>query len=148
VADIGAFRDLQRHRVLSQNHQDYTTHYSFDVPWDIQMAGLADRYSCALHDADTAFTVIAEEYPNEAQYVVPFAFKMRWRIKINLRSLYHLIELRTCKQGHASYREIAQQMYFQVLKVHPRLVSGMLVDLNSYELERLDAENKLDGRMK
>jgi thymidylate synthase ThyX len=146
-ADIGAYRDLQRHRVLSQNHQPYTCHYDFDVPWEVSMAGVADRYAYALEDARTAFTVIAEELPNEAQYVVPFAYKMRWRMTINLRSLYHFVELRTCKQGHANYREIAQQLYWAVYRVHPMLVEGMKVDLATYDLSRLDSEIKIDERM-
>jgi thymidylate synthase ThyX len=86
--------------------------------------------------------------PNEAQYVVPLAFRMRWRMSLNLREAYHLCELRAAPQGHPTYRKIAQEIYAQILAVHPTLAEGMhFVDMNDYALERLDAERRLDAKM-
>jgi thymidylate synthase ThyX len=70
-------------------------------------------------------------------------------VKFNLREAYHFIELRSARQGHPSYRAIAQSMYYQIKSVHPFLTSFMdFVDLNNYELERLAAEQKIDARLK
>ena len=78
---------------------------------------------------------------------MPFAYRIRWRIKLNLREAYHLIELRAAPQGHPTYRAIAQAMFREIERVHPTLAAGMrFVDLNDYALERLAAEQRLDAK--
>ena len=88
------------------------------------------------------------DLPEQAQYAVPMAFRVRWRIKLNLRAAYHLAELRSAPQGHPAYRRIAQAIYTQIRAVHPALAEGMrFVDMGDYELERLDAERRLDAKL-
>lgn len=144
LADIGAYRDLQRHRVLSQEHQNYTTQHGYDVPRELIESGLDSQYKDALNKADEAFREAYKNYPIAAQYMVPFAYKIRWKIKVNLRESYHFIELRSGRQGHPSYRKIAQEMYLAIKAKHPLLVEGMLVDMNDHDLERIEAEKKKD----
>jgi thymidylate synthase ThyX len=73
---------------------------------------------------------------------------MRWRFTVNLREAYHLCELRSGPQGHPTYRLVAQQMYQHIARVHPELAAAMkFVDLNDYELERLESEKKLDRKL-
>ena len=92
--------------------------------------------------------MIAAELPDQAQYGVPMAFRVRWRIKLNLRAAYHMAELRSAPQGHPAYRRIAQAIYAQIRAVHPTLAEGMrFVDMGDYELERLDAERRLDAKL-
>ena len=148
LADLGAYRDLQRHRVLTQERQRYTVRHSYVTPPEIEAAGLAARYAEALEHAADAVEAIAADLPEQAQYAVPLAFRIRWRIKLNLREIYHLAELRSAPQGHPTYRRIAQAIYTQVRAVHPALAEGMrYVDMSDYPLERLDAERRLDAKL-
>lgn len=148
LADLGAYRDLHRHRVCTQERQSYTVDCGYVVPNELVEAGLAATYTQALETAATAFYTIAQDLPIAAQYLVPFAYRVRWRIKLNLREAYHFIELRSGRQGHPGYREVAQEMYRQIQAIHPNLAAGMyFVDLNDYHLERLAAEQKLDAKL-
>ena len=98
--------------------------------------------------AETA-ELIAKDLPDASEYVVPFAYLVRWRVKLNLREVYHLVELRSTRQGHPSYRAIAQQMYQQIQIHHPTLVDSMkFVDLNDYALERLSSEQRIDFKLR
>jgi thymidylate synthase ThyX len=148
LADLGAYRDLQRHRMLTQERQRYTVRHGYVTPPELEDAGLAPAYAQALERAAAAVETIGADLPAPAQYAVPLAFRVRWRVKLNLREIYHLAELRSAPQGHPSYRRIAQEIYTQVRAVHPALAEGMrFVDLADYALERLDAERRLDAKM-
>jgi thymidylate synthase ThyX len=148
LADLGAYRDLQRHRLLTQERQAYTTRHGFVTPPELADANLATPYSAALEQAAAAVEIIAGELPEQAQYAVPLAFRVRWRIKLNLREVYHLAELRSAPQGHPSYRRVAQAIAAAVRDVHPALAEGMrFVDMGDYALERLDAERRLDAKL-
>lgn len=148
LADIGAYRDLHRHRVLTQERQAYDVRHGFYTPQELHDADLARPYAEALERAAAVYRAIADDLPEAAQYAVPMAYRVRWRITMNLRELYHLAELRSAPQGHPTYRLIAQELYAQVRNVHPLLVEGMrFVDMNTYALERLDAERRLDAKL-
>ena len=148
LADIGAYRDIQRHRMLTQERQPYTVRHGFITPLELEAAKLAQPYADALERAADTFETIAADMPNEAQYAVPLAFRMRWRMTFNLREAYHLCELRAAPQGHPTYRKIAQEIYSHIREVHPTLAEGMrFVDMNDYALERLDAERRLDAKL-
>ncbi|GIV89932.1 MAG: thymidylate synthase [Chloroflexus sp.] len=147
LADIGAYRDLQRHRILTQERQRFTVTHGYVTPPELEVIGVADRYRAALDQAAELVSDLECEFPHEAQYAVPFAFRVRWRIKLNLREAYHLIELRSARQGHPSYRRIAQLMFQAIRAVHPTLAAGMrFVDHNDYDLERLAAEQRIDQK--
>lgn len=148
LADIGAYRDLQRHRILSQERQRFSSKHGYATPAELEDAGLAADYQRALEQAGELAARIGDDMPDEAGYAVPMAFRVRWRVTLNLRELYHLVELRSTPQGHPGYRRIAQAMYSQVQAVHPLLAEGMhFVDLGEYNLERLDAERRLDAKL-
>jgi len=149
VADIGAYRDLHRDRMLTQERQRFGVDLGFVVPPELEAAGLAEPFSQALEKAAECTAVLKGTLPEQAQYTVPMAFRTRWRITLNLRELFHLVELRSAPQGHPTYRRIAQAMYTLVLRTHPRLVKGMrFVDMGNYALERLAAEQRLDAKMR
>lgn len=148
LADLGAYRDLQRHRMLTQERQSYSVRHGYAIPPELDEAGLAPAYRDALDQAAAAVEDIAADLPDPAQYGIPLAFRVRWRITLNLREIYHLAELRSAPQGHPSYRRIAQAIYAQVAAVHPALSEGMrYVDMGDYALERLDAERRLDAKL-
>ncbi|WP_322513263.1 FAD-dependent thymidylate synthase [Chloroflexus sp.] len=147
LADIGAYRDLQRHRVLTQERQRFTVAHGYVTPPELELIGVADQYRAALAQAAELVTDLQADFPHEAQYAVPFAFRIRWRVKLNLREAYHLIELRSARQGHPAYRQIAQMMFHAINAVHPTLAAGMrFVDQRDYDLERLAAEQRIDQK--
>jgi thymidylate synthase ThyX len=147
LADLGAYRDLQRHRLLTQERQRYTVRHGYVTPPELEAAGLAAPYQAALEQAAATMEAISRDLPDAAGYAVPFAFRIRWRIKLNLRAAYHLAELRSSQQGHPSYRAIAQEIYRQIQAVHPALAEGMrFVDMQDYHLARLAAEQRQDAR--
>jgi thymidylate synthase ThyX len=149
LADIGAYRDLHRHRVLSQERQSYSIEHGYIVPPEIETAGFAQPYREALEKAAQTYQLISQTLPEAAQYIVPLAYRVRWRIKLNLREVYHFVELRSGRQGHPTYRAIAQEIYRQILAIHPTLVASMsFVDLDDYDLERLRAEKRIDEKSK
>ena len=148
LADIGAYRDLQRHRILTQQRQRYSVRHGYVTPPELAEYGFAGAYAQALERAAELAEAVEVDLPEQAQYVVPLAFRVRWQITINLRAAYHLAELRSAPQGHPAYRQIAQAIYAQIRAVHPTLAEGMrFVDLSDYALERLDAERRLDDKL-
>ena len=143
ISDFGAYRDLQRHRLLTQERQRLTTDYGYYVPQEIIDAGLEKPYREALEKGKQAFEEIQKELPIEAQYVVPMAYNVRWYFKANLRSLIWLCELRSAPQGHAVYRKIAQNMVQQIIETIPQFERFFkFVDFDGHDLGRLAQEER------
>jgi len=146
-ANYGMFRDLHRHRVLSQEKQPLSTSHGFDTPWELAEAGIEKEYNEVMMKAAEAFEQISKDFPSEAQYIVPRGFRMRWYMKLNLREVHHLTELRSSKQGHPDYRKMAQNMRNLVAEKHPTLVAYMQVDMNEYALPRIESEKRIDRKL-
>ena len=148
IANFGAYRDLHRHRMLTQERQDLTTWHGYDLPKELVAMGVADEFRHAMEVAAETYEKIHASHPLEAQYVVPMAYRMRWYVTMTLREVFHLVELRSMRQGHPDYRRIAQQIFLKVREVHPALAEYMrFVDMNEYSLERIEAEKQLDKRI-
>jgi thymidylate synthase ThyX len=149
LADYGAFRDLQRHRLLTLEWQPLTTRHGHVTPDELAEAGaLADwtrvmEESAALHDA---LAVVA---PAAAPYAVAMAYRVRFYMELNAREAMHMIELRTSPQGHPAYRRICQAMYRLIAEQagHRALAQTMRhVDHSGAETGRLDAERAAERR--
>ena len=148
TGNFGMYRDLHRHRMLTQERQLLTTKHGFDMPQELVDTGFEGNVKEAVAAADLLYSKMAPEFPYEAQYMAPLGCRMRWYIKMNLREAYHFCELRSMRQGHADYRKVAQDMQKLISKVHPLLASGMsFVDFGTYDLERLEAEKKIDRKL-
>jgi thymidylate synthase ThyX len=145
VANLGAYRDLHRHRVLTQERQDFTTIHGYDTPRELADAGLQGEFDRCMSEAAELYEKVYHDFPREAQYVVPFAYKIRWYIKMNLREAVHLCELRTMPQGHPDYRFITQEIWRKIQEVHPALAeAGKFIDWKSYRLGRLQSEMRTE----
>lgn len=143
VTDFGAYRDLHRHRLLTQENQLLTCDYGFYTPLEIQGTPYEEEYCYALNQAKEVYDMIAAELPEEAQYVVPMAYHIRWYFHVNLRALQWLCELRSSPAGHSSYRHVAQVMAKQVCNVFPAFERFFkFVDYEGYELGRLSQEQR------
>ena len=141
--NFGMFRDLHRHRILTIERQLLSTKHGYDIPKEVVYSGIEKDFKDCMYLSDNVYRKLAKTMPYEAQYVVNFAYKYPYFIKINLRELYHMVELRTIAQGHPDYRYICQEIYKKVNDVHPLLTKGMkYVDLNRYELGRFETEKR------
>lgn len=141
IGNLGAYRDLQRHRLLSQERQDFTTAHGYDTPPEIAETQFNNDYRRCMDRAAAVYERIHADHPREAQYVVPFAYRTRWYMKMNLREAVHIGELRTMPQGHPDYRLITQEMWRQIATAHPRLAGyAKFIDWKTYRLGRLASE--------
>lgn len=134
--DFGAYRDLQRHRMLSPFTQRLGCDLGAEVPAELEEMGVAKEFKEALALGEKAHRAMAGSHPWHAQYAVPLAYRVRTVWQMNLREVFHVVELRSAKQGHASYRRVAQDLHKEVVKVMPWLEGLMRVDLEDYALGR------------
>lgn len=148
VANFGAYRDLHRHRMLTQERQRFTTELGFDVPHDLEMARMAKPYVDAANKVDKLYRRIKRRYPDQAQYMVMMGNYVRWYQWENLRELGWEAELRTGPQGHPDYRKVEHLKVNAVRAVHPALVEALkFVDFNEYNLARRESEKKIDRKL-
>jgi thymidylate synthase ThyX len=141
LGNLGLYRDLHRHRILTQQRQDFTTVHGYDTPREVIEAGFKHDFDRCMEKAASLHSNIWTAFPLEAQYVVPFAFKIRWYMKMNLREAVHIAELRTMPQGHPDYRFIVQKMWKKIRQVHPALAEcARFIDWKTYRLGRLQSE--------
>jgi thymidylate synthase ThyX len=145
LGNLGLYRDLQRHRILTQERQDFTTVHGYDTPPEIEEAGFKNKFDDCMKRAADLYERIYTDLPSEAQYVVPFGYKLRWYMKMNLREALHMVELRTMPQGHPDYRFICQEMWRKIQEVHPALAeAGKFIDWQRYRLGRLQSEMRTE----
>jgi thymidylate synthase ThyX len=145
--NFGMFRDMHRHRILTLERQLLSTRHGYDIPSEVIELGIDKDYRDCMYKSNEAYKNISKNMPDEAQYVVNFAYRYPYFIRLNLREACHLIELRTVPQGHSDYRNICQNMFEQIKHIHPVFADGMkFVDLKTYNLERLNAEKNSEKK--
>jgi thymidylate synthase ThyX len=124
-----------------------STRHGYDMPAEIEQAGLGREFAQCMDASKNVYNEMAGQMPEEAQYVVNFAYRYPYFMKMNLREACHLIELRTVPQGHPDYRQACQEMFAQLKKAHPVLAEGIkFADMNAYKLERFDAEKRTEKK--
>lgn len=148
VMDIGAYRDLHRHRMMTQERQRFSTHHGFEIPNEVKEAGLSDKFSEALEKTAGLFEKLEAEDVELAQYVVPLAYRVRFYQLQNFRQLFWETELRTTSQGHPNYRFIEQEKYHLVKEKFPLIAEFMLVDTKQYDVARRGTEEKIAEKEK
>jgi thymidylate synthase ThyX len=137
LIDYGASRDIHRHRMATQTRQLPTPEYGYSLPEELAQYGFREVFQTCMARAAAAYHQLAVEHQHVAQYVLPLAYRCRVLITWNLREMYHFVQLRSAKQGHTSYRKVAQAVYHELARVHPLLAQYMRVDLQDYVLSRL-----------
>jgi len=149
LSDYGAFRDLQRHRLLTIEWQALSPRHGYVRPESLEAAGLVVPFeeamarSAALHDA------LAGTFPAQAPYAVALAYRVRYAMQLNARAAMHLLELRTSPQRHPEYRQVCQEMHRLIAdQAGHRAVAEMMrfVDHGTYDLERIEAERRAEAR--
>lgn len=126
ISDYAAFRDMQRHRLLTPQWQALTPDLGAHMPEEIELAGVSDAYQRALHRSHEEYDrLIRENLAWAAPYSLCLAYRMRYILDLTAREALHVIELRSSKQGHGSYRRVAQEMHQQIARVHPGVAAAM-----------------------
>ncbi len=150
LTDYGAFRDLQRHRLLTLEWQPLSPMHGFIEPEAISDAGASDDWarvmdaSAELHDL-----LFSSGMTDIAPYAVAMAYRVRFYMEMNAREAMHVIELRSAPQGHPAYRRVSQQMHRLISERagHHAIAETMrFADHSQVELERLGSERALERR--
>ncbi len=149
VSDYGAFRDLQRHRMLTIQWQALTPELGAEVPGEVEQAGGGDDYRRALERSAEAWARLRDAgRPKEASYAVALGYRIRYTMDLNARAAMQLIELRSGREGHPSYRAVAHEMHRLIGEVHPAVAAAMRHVDGSVEprLERILSEMRQETR--
>lgn len=141
--DYGAFRDLQRHRLLSIEWQDLGVSLGFSIPELVRDFGLEEKYIGLLESARSLYDRMLPILGSKvSSYAVPMGYRIRFLLELNAREAMHLIELRSSPQGHSEYRKVAQRMFECIANIanHRNIARSMVfVDLDQYRLGRLSS---------
>ena len=144
LAGFAEYRDLQRHRMLTQQRQDLGVDLGYSVPEEIEEVGMGSEVQECFERTESLHRDLKRAgMEQEAQYATLFNHFIRWNVGMNLRELGHLVELRTQKAGHPKYRRTAQMMARHYLKRHPEMEPVLqFVDYNDYDggITRADQE--------
>jgi thymidylate synthase ThyX len=152
VSDYGAFRDLQRHRLLTIEWQGLTPYHGYTMPAAIDAAGGAELYEGAMRRSWGLFEALGESFGEViAAYAVALAYRVRFSVQMNVREAMHVLELRTTPQGHPEYRNVCQQMHRLIAEKagHTAVAELMyFVDHSNEEdgLGRLEGERRAEAR--
>jgi thymidylate synthase ThyX len=150
LADYGAFRDLQRHRMLTIEWQPLSPGHGYTRPEAVDDAGCADAFDESMGRSRDLHDALAERFPAQAAYAVALAYRVRFSMQMNAREAMHLIELRSAPQGHPAYRKVAQEMHRLIAEKagHHAVAAAMRFADHSPEpqLERLAGERRAEQR--
>jgi thymidylate synthase ThyX len=150
VSDYGAFRDLQRHRMLTCQWQGLTPDLGAGVPEEVDTAGCGDDYRRALERSRAEYERLAAAgLEGAAPYALCLGYRIRYVLDLNAREAMQLIELRSGREGHPSYRAVAHEMHAQIAGVHPAVAAAMRhVDREAEpRLERILSEMRTQARI-
>jgi thymidylate synthase ThyX len=149
VADYGAFRDLQRHRMLTVQWQTLSPDLGAGVPEQVDLAGCGDEYRRALDISAAEYERLRSSGLDvAAPYALCLGYRIRFILDLNAREAMQLIELRSGHEGHPSYRAVAHEMHAQIASVHPAVAAAMAhVDRETEpRLERILSEMRAHAR--
>jgi thymidylate synthase ThyX len=152
LTDYGAFRDLQRHRLLTLEWQPLSTRHGYSEPDALESAGVLEDWTRVMDgSADLYEAIVSAGLAEAAPYAVAMAYRVRFCMQMNAREAMHVIELRTAPQGHPAYRRVCQQMHRLIADAagHHAIAEAMtFADHSVVELERLQAERALERRQR
>ena len=146
LCDYGIFRDLQRHRMLTLEWQRLSPTHGYVTPESIEDIGAIQLWDEAMARTGELYEAVATDLGRDVgQYVIPFAYKIRFFFQLNVREAFHLLELRTGAGGHPGYRRVCQQMHRLIRDQakHTLLADAMkYVDHRDHDLARLESERR------
>ncbi len=138
ISDYGAFRDLQRHRMLTCQWQRLGPDLGAGVPEEVREAGAGDEFERALEVSRTEYERLeGTGLADAAPYALCLAYRIRYILDLNAREAMHLIELRSGREGHPAYRAVAQAMHERIAAIHPA-VAGAMAHVDTSQEARLE----------
>jgi thymidylate synthase ThyX len=149
LSDYGAFRDLQRHRMLTIEWQALTPNHGYNRPELVEEAGIGDLFDHTMDRSARLYDDLRERFPFQASYAVAMAYRLRYMMQFNAREAMHMLELRSAPQGHPSYRRVALEMHRLIAEQagHHAVADAMShMTTEAPELERLASERRADAR--
>jgi thymidylate synthase ThyX len=150
LTDYGAFRDLQRHRLLTIEWQTLGPRHGFVQPEAVIEAGADADWQAVMNRSAELFDALEQAgLATVAQYAVSMAYRVRFVMDMNAREAMHVIELRTAPAGHPAYRRVCQQMHRLIDEGagHHAIAAAMrFADHSTVELERLQEERRLEAK--
>ena len=150
VCDYGAFRDLQRHRLLTIEWQELSPRHGYELPPEIESARALEDWERTMAESAALWEELRSAgLGPAAQCAVSMAHRIRFVMQMNAREAMHVIELRTTPQGHPVYRRVCQQMHRLIADRagHPAIARAMrYADHSRVELERLEAERRTEAK--
>src|ERR671925_151122 len=151
VSDYGAFRDLQRHRMLTAQWQTLGPNLGAGIPEELEQAGVAEAYRQGLERSRAEHARIFElGRPELAPYALCLGYRIRYVLDMNAREAMHVIELRSGREGHPAYRAIAHALHAEIARVHPTVAAAMsFVDRDTEpRLERILSEIRAQAKQR
>ena len=149
LSDYGAFRDMQRHRMLTIEWQRLTPNHGYTRPDLVEEAGVGGVFDEAMQRSAALYDVLQDGYHEQASYAVSMAYRMRYVMQFNAREAMHMLELRSSPQGHPSYRRVALEMHRLIGERagHYAIAQTMgHMTTEAPELERLESERRAEAR--
>lgn len=150
LCDYGAFRDLQRHRMLTLDWQQLSCSHGYTMPEHIEAAGFGEPYHKTMEKSAKLYEDLMSDFEEEAAYAVLFGYRVRFYIQMNAREAMHLTELRSMSSGHEVYRDLAQKMHSKIADEagHKLIADAMKFVGMEHDrgLERLDSERAAEQK--
>jgi thymidylate synthase ThyX len=150
LTDYGAFRDLQRHRLLTIDWQGFSPNHGYSEPEAVDDAGVLDDWRSVVEGSAGLYDALASAgWKAQAAYAVAMAYRVRFYMQLNAREAMHVIELRTAPQGHPAYRRVCQMMHQMIGEQagHRAIAEAMqFADHSDVGLERLGSERALEKK--
>lgn len=147
LLNIGAWRDIHRHRMLTQQRQHFTVIHGYDVPPEVKDAGLEKEFSSAIKKVEGLFQKIEARDPDLAQYCVTLAHRVRFMQWENLRQSFWQIELRSIPEGHPDYRHMAQEKFHLLERAYPLIAKHIRANMGEYDFARRGQEEKIQKKL-
>jgi thymidylate synthase ThyX len=149
LSDYGAFRDMQRHRLLTIEWQQLTPYHGYSRPDLVDAAGVSGVFDEVMDRSAALYDTLVGENLQQASYAVSMAYRIRYSMQFNAREAMHMLELRSSPQGHPSYRRVALEMHRQIAEVagHKAIAATMThMTTEAPELERLESERRAESK--
>ena len=150
VGGFAEYRDLERHRMMTQQRQLLTPELGFEIPSEMIELNLESDITDLLEQSNNVYDhMVSQGHSEAAQYATLFNHQVRFMMGMNLRELQHLTELRSQPAGHYSYRDVAQKMALQAITEHP-WINSILNHVNytdpGNKIARASEQAKIAGK--
>ena len=146
VMNIGAWRDLHRHRMHTQMRQNWSIYHGFNIPEELKESGLTQKFESAIYQVEDVFLKIEKYDADLAQYATTLAHRLRFLQKQNVRAFFWETELRTIPTGHPDYRKVEQEKVKLIRNIYPLLTKYLLADMSDYDFARRGAEEQAQAK--